>query len=271
LATWDHDRREREHAIRAMRVVLAGTATVAELDELARARLVEQLAGRALFWQRPWTADIDAQSSLRIAEALAGTRGVLLSHCHLGPYPRLDRARPFHGQVTYLVPGPWYFEQPGYGRWGRRLARWRRATKSRPVQASGSFRIVQSLLERGEAVFIAFDQPGPKETTFLGKRAMMAEGTAQLAVRADALVVPVRARRRGHRVHVDAAEPIDPRELGGVDEVHEALVAVHEQWVLETPAEMEDPRETGWGDGATSQAWDASVGGGPSQNGAPED
>jgi lauroyl/myristoyl acyltransferase len=83
---------------------------------------------------------------------------------------------------------------------------------------------------------------------------MLAEGNAQLAVRADAIVLPVRARRVGHRVWVDVAKPFDPRELT-VDQLHDALAALHERWILENPATMEDPRSIGWEHGATAEAW----------------
>ena len=84
---------------------------------------------------------------------------------------------------------------------------------------------------------------------------MIAEGTAQLAARTGALVLPVRARRSGHDVRVDAASPLDPAELGGEDRLHEALADQHERWILEDPAAMDDPREFGWGAGATPEAW----------------
>jgi lauroyl/myristoyl acyltransferase len=123
-----------------------------------------------------------------------------------------------------------------------------------PLPAKGSFRTIQALLERGESVFVAYDMPGPHETHFLGKSVTLAEGTAQLAVRADAIVLPVRTRRAGHRVWVDAAKPLDPRGLT-VDQLHHTLAAVHERWILENPAAMEDPREIGWEHGATPERW----------------
>jgi benzoate-CoA ligase family protein len=254
-AIWEQGGAERDASAAAMSAVLTGTTRAAEADRQAQAHLVESLAIRALFWQRPWTAQIDEASGRRIEGALASGRGVLLSACHLGPYFRLDRARPFRGRVTYLVPGAWYFEDLRPGHWGRRVARWRKGTKSRPVQATGSFRIIQALLERGEGVFLFFDLPGPRQTRFLGKPVMLAEGTAQLSVRTGALVVPVHTRREGHRVRVGAAPPIDPRDYAGADQLHDALAMLHERWILERPAAMEDPRETGWGDGATPQAW----------------
>ncbi len=256
-AIWERSPRERENALAAMETVVAGTPRAQELSELARLHFVESYIGRALFWQQPWSAKIDADSAARLRDALSSDRGVLLSSCHVGPYHRLHCAAPFKGRLTYLVPGAWFFQQPSADYWGRRLARWRKGMKCRPVPAKGSFRIIQALLERGDPVFIFFDMPGPRETRFLGKPAMLAEGSAQLAVRADALVLPVRARRAGHHVWIDVAAPLDPRHFASADELHDALAAHHERWILENPCAMEDPRSIGWEHGATAHAWEA--------------
>jgi lauroyl/myristoyl acyltransferase len=238
-----------------MEPVVAGTPRAGELPELARLHHIERDIDRALFWQQPWSADVDAQSDARLSQALSSGRGVVLSACHTGPYYRLDRAPAFTGQTTYLTPGPWFFEPPRAGYWGRRLARWRNGTNSLLVPANGSFLLIQALLERGERVFLFFDMPGPRETRFLGKPATLAEGSAQLAVRADAVILPMRARRVSHHVSIDVAEPLDPRHFAGVDQLHDALAAHHEGWILENPSAMEDPRTIGWGYGATAQAW----------------
>ena len=254
-AIWERSAGEREDAIAGMEVIVAGTPRAPELRELARLAFIESKIDSALFWAQPWSAKVDARSAALINEALSGGRGVLLSSCHVGPYYRSHCAPPFNGRVTYLVAGSWFFEQPSSDYWGRRLARWRKGTKSRSLPADGSFGIVEALLRRGEPVFLFFDMPGPHETSFLGKPAMLADGTAQLAVRADALILPLRARRVGCHAWVDAGAPLDPREFSGPDELHDALAAVHERWILERPEAMEDPRHTGWEHGVSAQAW----------------
>ena len=180
---------------------------------------------------------------------------MLLSACHLGPYYRLQSPAAFKN--TYLVPGPWFFEPPSHDEWGRRLARWRKGIKVRLVPARGSFQIVRALLDRGEAVLIFFDMPGGRATNFLGKPVELADGSAELAFRTGALVLPLRARRAGHEVWIDVGDPLDARQSAGVDELHEALAAIHERWILENPAAMDDPRRFGWEDGAGPRAWSA--------------
>jgi benzoate-CoA ligase family protein len=252
---WEQSAVAREDAVAALETIVAGTSRAGELGELARMHVIDRSIDRAIFWQHPWSAKLDGPSAKRLGDALSSDRGVLLSACHVGPYYRLQCAPAFNGRVTYTVPGPWFFEPPTPNYWGRRLARWRKGMKSRPVPARGSFRLIQCLLDRGDSVFLFFDLPGPRETSFLGKPAMLAEGSAQLAVRADALVVPVRARRSGHRVWVDAGEALDPREFAGVEDLHAALARLHEAWILENPSTMEDPRTIGWEHGASAEAW----------------
>ena len=244
-AIWGRGGDEREDALVAMEAIVADTPRAHELHELARRHLIEGEIDRVLFWHWPWSAKVDARSARRLRAALSGNRGLLLSVCHLGAYYRLHRASPFEGRETYLVAGPWLFEQPTANLWGRRLARWRKGTRSRVVPSDWSFPILQNLLERGDCVFIHFDMPGPRETRFLGKPAMLADGSAQLAVRADALVLPIRARRAGHEVWLDAATPLDPRDFASADELHDALAALHERWVLECPEAIESPLARG--------------------------
>ena len=253
-AIWEESENDREMALMAMESVVGGTSRESELQEIAREHLIERTVDRAIFWQ-PWSSQIDEESAARVKEAFAQSRGVVFSLCHTGPYFCAEYASPFEGHLTYMVPGAWFFETPSSGNWGRRLARWRKGMKSLVVPADGSFPVVQGLLERGDRVFIYFDMPGPRETRFLGKPAMLAEGTAQAAVRADTLILSLRTRREGQEVWVDAAEPLDPRQFPGVDELHKALAAQHESWILERPAEMEGPHRMGWGRAATAQAW----------------
>jgi benzoate-CoA ligase family protein len=267
--TWSHSAEERDDAVETMRTIVAGTSRAQDVEELARLYVIERAVDRALFWQQPWSAKLDRASAARLREALSANRGVLLSACHLGPFYRLQCASPFKHRISYLVPGPWFFRPPRPGYWGRRLARWHKGMKSRPVTAKGSFRVIQALLERGESVFLFFDMPGPRETRFLGKPAALAEGNAQLAIRADALVLPVRTRRAGHHVWVDVAASLDPREFAGVDELHEALAAVHERWILENPAAMEDPRSSGWEHGASAERWSQPQARGQGETGVP--
>jgi hypothetical protein len=252
---WERDPRAREDAIAATETVVAGTPRAHELGDLARAHLIEAEAQTAMFWQ-PWeTPKLDAGASERLLEALSGPRGVLLSPCHTGPYagsPEL--ALKSLGHVPLCTGGQWYFDEPTPDLWGRRLARWRRGSRAPIINTKGSFQLLLDALGVGACVHIFFDMPGRRRTSYLGKPAMLADGTARLAHQADALILPIRSLREGHRKRVEVAAELDPRRFAGVDDLHAALAAQHERWILERPAEMTDPRGFGWE--ATPQEWD---------------
>jgi lauroyl/myristoyl acyltransferase len=254
---WREHEASHAYAVRTMEAVVAGTPREADLEEIAERHLVEIEAWEALFWQ-PWSAPhVDARSRALLQGTCAGERGVLLSACHLGPYFPKAKTLVTLGIEPYVVTGDFFLEEPSNDYWGRRLARWRRGVPDVPlVRPRGSFAVLAGALERRETVLVYFDMPGPHETRFLGKPAMLADGTARLAVETDALVLPVRSWRRGHRLALDAHEPLDPRSFAGVDDLHEALAALHERLILEQPEAMADPADYGWGDGATAQRWD---------------
>ncbi|HSZ14907.1 MAG TPA: hypothetical protein VK790_12810 [Solirubrobacteraceae bacterium] len=254
-AIWEHSEGEREGAIATMEAIVSGTARAGEARELARLHLIERRVDTVLFWEQPWSASMDAVSAARVREALSGERGVLLSACHTGPFYRSMYSMPVGRAQQYTIFGPWLFEPPSHDYWGRRVARWRKGALGRKVPAEGSYQLLASLLARGDCVYVFYDMPGRRETRFLGKRALLADGSARLAVESDALILGLRSRREGHEVRVDAAEPLDPRELGGVEEVHAALGALHERWILERPQEMADPNSFGWEHGAGPEAW----------------
>ncbi len=242
-----------------MEAVVGSTSRAGEVHELARQHIIEDEVRRALFWQ-PWkTASMDAGSLEHVQTASAAGRGVLLSSCHQGPIFLHRSAITSLARTAYIVMGPWFFEDPRPGYSGRRLAHWWRGLRRRDeriVCSVGAFPVLRALLEEREMVVVYFDMPGSRRTRFLGKPVMLASGTARLAFETNALILPTRARRVGHRVWCDVHAPLDPRHFPSHEQLHDALAAVHERWILELPATLEDPRRLGaWEQGATAQAW----------------
>jgi lauroyl/myristoyl acyltransferase len=257
-AAWETNPVTRERALPAMEAVVGGTARAGELEQLAREHYIEQAAQRTLFWQ-PWKMpSMDARSTETAQAALSSGRGVLVSSCHLGPmflhYWPLTAIR-----SGYAIVGPWFFEAPTPDYAGRRLARWRKGLEPRDerlLASRGVFVQLRALLAEGEMAFTYFDMPGSRITSFLGKPVMLATGTARLSSEADALVLPIRARRERHRVWTDVHAPLDPREFSDYEQLQDALAGVHERWVLERPGAMEDPNRRGaWEGGASASAW----------------
>jgi lauroyl/myristoyl acyltransferase len=256
---WDRNPEQRAQAQAAIEAIVAGTPRAGEVQELARAHVIENEAHRALFWQ-PWkVARLDAQSTERLREAVSQGRGVLLSTCHLGPFFHSASLGASVGRTLYTVGGPWCFEEPSPDYWGRRVVRRLQGLSThggRLVRSVGSFPVLHTLLREGELVLLQFDVPGRRETDFLGKPVMLADGSARLALGADTPILPLRPRREGHRVWMDIEAPLDPRDFADVQELHRALADVHERLILELPHTLEDPHRPGsWEEGATPHAW----------------
>lgn len=242
-------------ATAAIAAVVAGTARAGDIDALARRHLVAAARVETLQWH-PWpTPRTDARSATVLRDAVFGGRGVVLSACHLGPFFCAPSVLAPLRVVPFTVAGPWFFEPPPANYWGRRLVVWQRRSKSRMVLSTGSFPILLALLERGDTVYLFFDLPGSHRTEFLGKPVHLADGTARLAWQSRCLVVPVRTRLVGNTVRLDADAPLDPDAFAGPDQLHAALAARHERWILETPEEFDDPATFGWGHGATPTQW----------------
>jgi lauroyl/myristoyl acyltransferase len=258
-AAWERDPAAREQTLEAMRAILGGTTRAGEVERLARAHLVESKVNEALFWQ-PWQQPVlDTRSQANLHAALSSGRGVLISSCHTGPIFLTTSAISGAGRTPYTVAAPWFFQEPSADKWGRRIAHWRRQVHRldhRAVCSVGSFPVLEALLRDGEVIQLYFDMPGSMQTHFLGKPVMLATGSARLANAADALVLPTRTRRSGHRAHVDVEEPLDSRDFADAQELHRALALVHERLIIELPHILEDPRRAGaWEQGATARAW----------------
>jgi hypothetical protein len=253
---WRTEPSTREHSLRMMRAIVAGTAREGDLEELAQRQLVEREAWDALFWQ-PWQPPrIEGLDLERLLAARSENRGLILSGAHVGPFFANSLGLANAGILQYVVMGDWYYEQPSHDLWGRRTARWRIGLPELPVvRPRGSYGVLAELLRRGCVTTIYFDLPGPHETLFLGKPVMLRDGTARLACETGALVLPQRITRDGTKVRAEYREPMDPHDFAGPDELHEALAGVHDALILDDPARMQDPSVTGWEDCARPDRW----------------
>jgi lauroyl/myristoyl acyltransferase len=257
-ARWE-DADARRDALRATNAIVAGTARAGDAEQLARQRLIEDEVGRVLFWQ-PWgTTLLDERSAENLAAAYAPGRPVLLSMCHVGPYFLAMSALTSRGYHEVAMAAPWFFAPPSHDYWGRRIARWWRGIyprHERVISTAGGFALFKALLERGETLLIYFDMPGSRATSFLGKQVMLGSGSSQLAFQTSAVVLPLRARRDGHRVWTDVMAPLDARDFADADQLHDALAAVHERSILEHAESLEDPNRSGaWEEGASERGW----------------
>jgi lauroyl/myristoyl acyltransferase len=250
-ATWRRHPAERAPSLAAMQTLLGDTPRAAEIEPLAREHFVERRVLETMFWQ-PWRlARMDEHSLQRLRDALDSPRGVVLSACHQGPFFAQLSLVCKLGAKPHISSGRWFFEPPSPDAWGRRLARWWYGLRDRDqfyIPAEGSYEAFRVILHNGLVAMIYFDMPGSRETRFLGKQVRLASGSARLSCETDALVLPIRGRREGHRTWLDVAEPLDPRAYADDEALHAALARLHEGWLLERPAGVEDPNRAGsWG------------------------
>ena len=255
---WERNPCARQAALETMEAIVGASGRAGELEALARRWLMEANVHNVFFW-RPWSAPyLDGRSRENLLAAASTGRGVLLSGCHVGPFFLAMGAVASVRAAPFATAGGWLYEQAD-GIWGRRIERWHRGVAERGeimVRSGGAFERIAGLLEQGEVVRVHFDMPGSVQTSFLGKRVGLTGGTARLAMRTGALVLPIHTLRAGHRVSTTIEEALDPREHSGTLELHEALARVHEQVILHAPEQLESPNRPGaWEGGASAEAW----------------
>jgi lauroyl/myristoyl acyltransferase len=230
-------------------------------NALARAHLAHAYT-REKFIRRPsMVRGTPADGIDHLRAACAAGRGVLVSYCHLGPFPGVAVTVAEHASNVHQVAGMWLASPPPGEPQGPRWHQWRSMFVRAGVPlipAEGCFPIVTQLVAGGAVVVMAFDWPGSAETQFLGRPAWLASGTARLAEQTGALVVPAMRQFRHFRAHTAFGPPLDPRQHAGWRALHDALAARHERWILECPEALEDPRRAGaWEAAATAEQWGA--------------
>jgi lauroyl/myristoyl acyltransferase len=249
----------RANARATMEAIVGATPRAHEARALARRHVTEKFALRMIFWQPPAVASIDERSRANLLAALATGRGVMLSACHMGPC--FDIASPVLGvgRRSFQIAGSWFFDPapPNYA--GRRVAWWWQKVEKRGtflVRANRSTPTVLALLKEGEIISLYFDVIGRHSSVLLGKPVSLAPGTAKLARKGEALILPLRARRTGARVCVDILPALDARDFEDPEHLHDELARIHSELILEFAETLEDPRRAGaWEHGAKADAW----------------
>ena len=223
--------------------VVGGTSREAEATSLAPRHAAAIARGWELTW-RPWELDrIPINGLERLGEACTAGRGVIVSHAHLGPLagwvPLVRTLRP-----VLFPQGDWLLEEPRPSYNGYQTEHWRKLYQDAGAEMMhhiGSAPLAYRTLRRGGYVLISMDVPGDHRTEFLGKPVDLDDGTARLAVKAGALVVPAALIPVGRRWEIEIQPAMDPRDFAGPDELHLALTRVHQQLIMQAPEHLEDP------------------------------
>lgn len=243
------------YAVAAADAVVGGTPAESELTDLA----VRHVQARARAWEllwRPWQLHrIPIEGLEHLTAARATGRGLIVSFTHLGPTTGWAALGPRLAPVVLLTndrvdaePPPGY---QGYQLEHRRQL-FREAGIDR-VPAAGSAMAVYKVLVKGGTVMLAADWPGERRTTFLGRPVDLADGTPTLAMKTGALVMPAAMLPRGRRWRIRLHAPLDPKDYTEADDLHEAVLGIHEGEIRANPEHLVDPREL-WSN-ASRRGW----------------
>lgn len=242
-------------AAASMSAVVGGTCAAAEAEKLAPAYIAAQARGWELTWRAWELARIPIRGLEHLTRARVSGRGLVISHCHLGPlggWAALGREiRPMHHPV-----GEWALHEPYPGYPGYQVEQRRRLFQEAGIAllpAAGAAFPLYKLLRRGEAVLLSMDAPGERRTEFLGKPVDLDDGTAHLAVRTGALILPAALMPVGRRWEIEIHEALGPQDFAGPDELHLALARVHEGLIMRAPEHLENPGRL-WAR-ATAEGW----------------
>lgn len=225
------------------------SADVQVLRRFARAHLREYRMQDELFW-RPW---LDRRMRIegieRLDAARASGRGVIVAGIHFGPMASFQHALTLRladgGRRFYIAR--WEKIRPGHTTTGSRgrylpakLARIER-DGARFVGRGGTYPIFRELLERGEACWLAIDTAATtrgRVSNFAGGRVRFATGLVSLALETGATIIPAHAVRGGHRPAARMLEPIVAGQFDDPEELHEHLVRIASEAVLERPTQI---------------------------------
>jgi lauroyl/myristoyl acyltransferase len=110
---------------------------------------------------------------------------------------------------------------------------------SRLISSEGPPERLLELLTAGETVAIAFDVGGSSTVPFPGRSITLSGGIGTIAVKTEAVVLPVVPERHGSRVDVRLLPPIDARDHPDAQAVRVAIARTFEPVVLERPEAVE--------------------------------
>jgi lauroyl/myristoyl acyltransferase len=227
-------------AVELMDPLVGNTPHEADIDGVARRFVAARARGLELSW-RPWELDrIPIHGLDRLRSAHDAGRGLIISHTHLGPLagwvPLIRTLCPL-----LFAQGDWLTDDPLPGYSGYQVEHRRKLyldAGSEMLHHVGSAPRVSRVLRAGGVVMITMDVPGNRRTHFLGKSIDLDDGTAHLAVKSDALVVPAAMMPSGRRWEIHIGDALDPHDFTGADELHLELARIHEQPILRHPEHL---------------------------------
>ena len=235
----------RAEALAAMDLLVGRTHRAAELEQLARAYLVELCRHEELAWRTQVITSRPVRHLERLRTQVGRGRGVILSVVHQGHFGAHPACVSRSGlPVTALIAPTLLGEQPPTPAGLRRRQLFRTFT-SWPgvtvVDAAGSYDRVRSLLQGGGTVLLACDMKGSTPVRLLGRTVRVPSGTARLSLETGAPVVVLSAEPDGHLERLVVQEPLLPEDHRSVPELLQAVFDRHAPAVLAWPQACERP------------------------------
>lgn len=233
----------RRKAIARVSLTVKGTPREHEVRKLAHRELSINAIRAEAGWRRSMLRRAPIEGRERLEAALASDRGVLLTGAHIGgPATGVLREQ---GVSSYSAVGAWLdpdapIERRGYRHYrARARRRWGEESGTRWVIMGGSFELLRALLERGETCTVFCDTPGRMRARMAGKAAHLASGPAMLSHQTGAIVVPISSLLDTRGPHVEILEPIDPRTLGGPQEIVDRLAEIYGELTVRHPEQVQ--------------------------------
>ncbi|WP_435747065.1 hypothetical protein [Nocardioides sp. SYSU DS0663] len=238
----------REDAREQMRFVLEHTRPDADIEAAAR-RYVERQVWRG---ELRWHLDIITHQRVEGLEHLTAARdlgrGVVLSHMHHGHFEGAMASIGRRGVLIHAM-GDARLRDPDSPAWMQQHAKVALAGGAVAVyleRSTGIDPLARTIAEGG-ILTIASDVPGRTPMRFLGRDLVGSFGAIRLAMGSGAPVVAMTSELAdGYVPVVRLHEPLDPAQFPSPQKLLEAVLAIHEPYVVRWP-EMYDIPTSHWG------------------------
>jgi lauroyl/myristoyl acyltransferase len=236
----------REDARTQMRFVLEHTRPDADIEEAARRYVERQVWRGELRWHMDLITHLQVEGLEHLTAARDLGRGVVLSHMHHGHFEGAMASIGRRGVHIHAMGDPKLIA-PDAPAWMRQHAAVALAAGATQVRVDVGAEGLAKVLLEGGILTIASDVPGRTRMPFLGRDLVGSFGAVRLAMGTGAPVVAMTAELHdGYLPVARLHEALDPQEFPTPQKLLEALLAVHEPYIVRWP-EMYDIPTSHWG------------------------
>lgn len=224
-----------------MRFVLEHARPDADIERAARAYVERQVWRGELRWHLDLITHLEVEGLTHLTTARDLGRGVVLSHMHHGHFEGAMASIGHQGVHIHAMGDPKLLA-PDAPAWMQQHAAVALAGGASKVTVDVGAESLATVLLEGGILTIASDVPGRTPMRFLGRDLIGSFGAVRLATGTGAPVVAMTAELRdGYLPVVRLHEALDPQEFPTPQKLLEALLAVHEPYILDWPQMYDIP------------------------------